>query len=85
MIYIVRHGETQWNAEGRIQGRQDIELNEKGRQQMERAAGGTGRPPISGDDHVPLARAKESGAFLAQSVEIGEVLEDERLIEREIR
>ena len=38
MIYIVRHGETQWNAEGRIQGRQDIELNEKGRQQMERAA-----------------------------------------------
>ena len=38
MIYIVRHGETQWNAEGRNQGRQDIELNEKGRQQMERAA-----------------------------------------------
>ena len=57
MIYIVRHGETQWNAEGRIQGRQDIELNEKGRQ-MERSCKGTGRPPLSGDDHVPISESK---------------------------
>ena len=30
MIYIVRHGETNWNLEGRYQGRIDIELNETG-------------------------------------------------------
>lgn len=30
MIYIVRHGQTNWNIEGRYQGRIDIELNEKG-------------------------------------------------------
>lgn len=83
MIYIVRHGETQWNAEGRIQGRQDIELNEKGRQQMERAARELAGRRFQVMITSPLARAKESGAILAQSVEIGEVLEDERLIERE--
>ena len=30
MIYIVRHGQTNWNLEKRNQGRKDIELNEKG-------------------------------------------------------
>lgn len=33
VLYIVRHGETDWNAEGRLQGQLDIPLNERGRQQ----------------------------------------------------
>lgn len=33
MIYIVRHGQTEWNAEGRIAGQQDIELNAVGIEQ----------------------------------------------------
>jgi alpha-ribazole phosphatase/probable phosphoglycerate mutase len=32
-VYIVRHGETEWNAQGRIQGHTDICLSDKGRQQ----------------------------------------------------
>ena len=32
-IYIVRHGETEWNAEGRIQGHTDIGLSDRGREQ----------------------------------------------------
>ncbi len=32
-ICLVRHGETDWNASGRLQGREDIELNEAGRAQ----------------------------------------------------
>ena len=32
-IYYIRHGETSWNAEGRLQGVQDIALNERGRAQ----------------------------------------------------
>ena len=30
MIYIVRHGQTDWNKEGRYQGRIDVELNSEG-------------------------------------------------------
>jgi probable phosphoglycerate mutase len=34
-IYFIRHGETQWNAERRYQGRRDIPLNEKGKGQAD--------------------------------------------------
>jgi broad specificity phosphatase PhoE len=32
-IYYIRHGETEWNADGRLQGAQDIPLNDLGRKQ----------------------------------------------------
>jgi broad specificity phosphatase PhoE len=38
-IYYIRHGETQWNAEGRLQGVQDIPLNDLGRKQAACAGG----------------------------------------------
>lgn len=33
VLYYIRHGETDWNVEGRLQGRQDIPLNARGRAQ----------------------------------------------------
>jgi broad specificity phosphatase PhoE len=39
VIYYIRHGETSWNAEGRLQGAQDIPLNDLGRRQAEQAGG----------------------------------------------
>lgn len=36
VLYIVRHGETDWNAEARYQGQMDIPLNAHGRTQAER-------------------------------------------------
>ena len=38
-IYYIRHGETEWNALGRLQGTQDVPLNELGRRQAARAGG----------------------------------------------
>jgi broad specificity phosphatase PhoE len=36
-IYYIRHGETQWNADGKLQGQQDIPLNDLGRTQAAHA------------------------------------------------
>lgn len=38
-LYLLRHGETEWNAAGRMQGRLDSPLTEKGRAQAVRMAG----------------------------------------------
>ena len=32
-VYYIRHGETDWNIQGRLQGRRDVPLNERGRVQ----------------------------------------------------
>jgi broad specificity phosphatase PhoE len=37
VIYYIRHGETQWNADGRLQGVQDVPLNDIGRKQAAHA------------------------------------------------
>lgn len=38
-VFVVRHGETDWNREGRLQGSSDVPLNDAGRAQARAAAG----------------------------------------------
>ena len=37
MLYIIRHGKTDWNDRHKLQGRTDVPLNEEGRQMAEKA------------------------------------------------
>jgi broad specificity phosphatase PhoE len=58
-IYYIRHGETAWNAEGRLQGTQDVPLNDLGRRQAARAGN------ILADLFARDGRDKASLAFVA--------------------
>ncbi len=71
VIYYLRHGETDWNVAGRLQGRRDIALNARGRTQAVRCGeilrelfARAGRQPSS-YDYVssPLTRARETMAL----------------------
>jgi uncharacterized phosphatase len=81
-LVLVRHGQTDWNLEGRIQGSSDIELNETGRRQAREA----GRM-LSGErwDAVyasPLARARETAEIIGQAIGAADVSLDPALRER---
>lgn len=73
---FIRHGETDWNAEGRMQGVQDIPLNEKGRGQArrngEKLKAQLGRLAISARDldfvASPLGRARETMELLREGL-----------------
>lgn len=63
-VYIVRHGETDWNAQRRYQGQRDIPLNEVGRAQAQRNGEALRAllPGIAAARFVasPLGRARET-------------------------
>lgn len=63
-LYLIRHGTTDWNAQRRFQGREDIELNEKGRE----LAGKLGQKLENVDfDFIfssPLIRAYETACLI---------------------
>jgi uncharacterized phosphatase len=64
-LYLVRHGETDWNRERRIQGSTDIPLNETGRRQAVRAGQLLARRRWDGIVSSPLSRASETARIIA--------------------
>ena len=65
-VHLVRHGETEWNRDGRCQGVTDIPLTEKGIQQAEALGQGFAATRPSLILASPLQRAQETAARLAQ-------------------
>ncbi|PKO74771.1 MAG: histidine phosphatase family protein, partial [Betaproteobacteria bacterium HGW-Betaproteobacteria-15] len=59
-ILAVRHGETAWNRDTRIQGHTDIDLNEHGRWQAAQLAQALAEEPIDAFYASDLSRALET-------------------------
>lgn len=81
-LYLVRHGETDWNSSGRLQGDEDIELNKSGREQAVQLA--TCLKRLSWDLIIssPLKRAYETAAIIASTLSLPEIVVLETLKER---
>jgi len=63
-LYIVRHGETEWNAAGRIQGHTDVTLSEKGRRQAGTLAQRLAEVPFHAAYASDLRRASETAQII---------------------
>ena len=86
-LVIVRHGQTDWNKAGRMQGSTDIELNDLGREQAREAAvelRGFSREGESWEVLAasPLSRAEETAHIIGLELGISQVLTVPGVIER---
>ena len=85
LIYLVCHGETEWNRVRRMQGHRDSRLTERGADQA-RAMGRTLAGQI-GDDGIdmvasPLGRARQTAALIRAEMGLaGDCPTDDRLME----
>lgn len=80
-VILLRHGQTDYNAEGRLQGQVDIPLNTVGTSQAQTAAKVLARFHPSTVYSSDLVRARDTAQALADRVNLPVVL-DERLRER---
>lgn len=79
-MYIIRHGQTPWNARKCLQGRSDVDLNENGIYLAELTGKALRDVTIDMAFTSPLIRAKHTAQCILAGREVP-IIEDERLIE----
>ncbi|MBQ8198496.1 MAG: histidine phosphatase family protein [Lachnospiraceae bacterium] len=79
-LYIIRHGETEWNKVKRLQGQTDIPLAEEGIRLARETGVGMKDIPIDLVISSPLTRAFQTAQLLTEGRDIP-ILTDERIIE----
>lgn len=67
-VYLIRHGETEWNRESRIQGREDVPLDGEGLEQARAVAAAFRGVPLSAVLTSPLQRAVRTAEEIARTV-----------------
>ena len=80
MLYIMRHGRTDWNVRHKLQGRTDIPLNEEGRRMAEKAGEEYRNIPLDLCFCSPLVRARETAEIVLRGRNIP-IRTDDRLRE----
>jgi broad specificity phosphatase PhoE len=82
-IYLIRHGQTDWNLQGRFQGREDIELNDNGIVQAEDCGKAIRGEKFKAVITSPLSRAKKTAEIIAENLDIKQIIIEEGIIERD--
>ena len=82
-IYVVRHGETDWNKDSRFQGQTDVPLNEKGREQAIALGPLMQQLQLESGYSSSLARAYQTAEIALQELKLT-VFRDDRLRETNI-
>ena len=68
MIYLIRHGQTNWNAERKIQGQTDIPLNQIGQQQAKDVSEEISKLKIDKIFSSDLLRARETAEIINEKI-----------------
>jgi len=69
-LLLVRHGETDWNAAGRLQGHTDRPLSDSGREQARRLADELAEEQLDGIYSSDLARARETAEIVGERLRL---------------
>jgi probable phosphoglycerate mutase len=82
ILGFVRHGTTEWNKEGRLQGQLDTDLTEEGREQAVKLGQSLRGGPWQGIVSSNLRRARETAELIARHSGVPLLLTDARLREK---
>ncbi|MFZ3231910.1 MAG: histidine phosphatase family protein [Pseudobdellovibrio sp.] len=82
-IYVIRHGETDWNKSHRFQGQTDVPLNENGQEQAKALVPILSHLQIEAIYSSSLSRAFKTAEIAAQDLKLT-ILKDDRLKETNI-
>ncbi len=82
ILSLVRHGQTDWNLQHRIQGSTDIPLNETGRDQAHQSSRALAASHWDAIYTSPLLRAAETAEIIAQDLGLAAPKIDPRIVER---
>ncbi|GMR23489.1 MAG: histidine phosphatase family protein [Acidobacteriota bacterium] len=74
-LILVRHGLTDWNENGRLMGRSDVEINARGQTQAERVAQALAPRAIDAIYSSPQVRARQTATPLAEAARKDVVVE----------
>jgi probable phosphoglycerate mutase len=83
-IYLVRHGETEWNRVRRFQGRSDLPLNQEGKKQVRALALALQNIPLLAIYTSPLLRALETARSIKVFHPSTPLFEEESLMEMDL-
>jgi broad specificity phosphatase PhoE len=81
-LFLARHGETDWNAEGRWQGQTDVALNARGRAQARALAEVLRKEGVAAIASSDLARARSTAEIVSEALGLGKVHLDAGLREQ---